>query len=328
MLVFIIESVFCLVHFVGIFLPLLLVVAFVTLLERKEIAIMQKRRGPNVVGVFGLLQPFSDGLKLFLKEPVLPYVANKIVFLLSPILTFFCTVFSWSFVPFGGVGSYANLELGLLFVLAFSSLSVYGIIFAGWSSNSKYAFLGSLRSASQLISYEVSFTLALLPIIVVSQSVDFETIVLVQKNCWFLVPFFISASLVFISILAETNRLPFDLPEAEAELVSGYNVEYSSMTFAFFYLAEYLSILLMSMLFTIFFLGGWFFCGYTSFFFLSIKVFCVVYFVIWVRVTFPRYRFDQLLQIGWKYFLPLTMGFFLFFVMCFWFVYLTFFWCL
>lgn len=238
---------------------LLLAVAYFTLLERKIMAIAQRRRGPNVIGFAGLLQPLADGLKLFLKETIIPLYANKFIFILSPILTFVLSLLSWIIIPF----NYNNLSIFVfdfssLFYIAISSLSIYGIILSGWSSNSKYAFLGGLRSTAQMISYEISLSTILLTIFCCSQSFNLITIIIQQQYVWLLIPLFPCFIIFFISILAETNRAPFDLPEAEAELVSGYNVEYSAMTFVLFFLAEYSNILLSSTIITIFFLGGWY----------------------------------------------------------------------
>lgn len=309
---FLFEFLFYFLHFVCLLVPIIILIAFITLLERKEIASMQKRKGPNILGFFGLLQPFSDGLKLLLKEPTLPYNSDKIIFILSPVLTFTLSICSYCILPLGGDFSALNIDFGILYLLGLSSLSVYGIILSGWSSNSKYAFFGALRSSAQMLSYEVFFSLAILPTVIISHSLNLVCIVSCQHLIWFIFPLIVSGSCIFIAILAETNRSPFDLPEAEAELVAGYNVEYSSIFFAMFYLAEYLSIILMSNLFVLTFLGGWFLLNSVSLYFYSLKVIFVVYLVIWVRATFPRYRFDQLIQIAWKVLLPIILGFFIY----------------
>jgi len=299
--------------FLPIILSLILSIAFLTLLERKVLAAMQRRRGPNVIGIYGLLQAFADGIKLILKETIIPSSSNYIIFLLSPILIFSLSLYGWGVMPFIKGVVIADLELGLLILLAISSLSVYGVIMSGWSSNSKYALLGALRSSAQMISYEVSIGLLIMPVLALSSSLNLTNIVLAQNelfNCW---PFLCSFVLFFICILAETNRLPFDLPEAESELVSGYNVEYSALTFALFFLAEYSYMILMSSLLVILFLGGWlpiisylFFVPYWVWFF--VKLIFILFGFIWVRATLPRYRYDQLMMLGWKVMLPLSLG--------------------
>jgi len=299
--------------FLPIILSLILSIAFLTLLERKILAAMQRRRGPNVIGIYGFLQAFADGIKLILKETIIPSSSNYIIFLLSPILIFSLSLYGWGVIPFIKGVVIADLELGLLILLAISSLSVYGVIMSGWSSNSKYALLGALRSSAQMISYEVSIGLLIMPVLALSSSLNLTNIVLAQNelfNCW---PFLCSFVLFFICILAETNRLPFDLPEAESELVSGYNVEYSALTFALFFLAEYSYMILMSSLLVILFLGGWlpiisylFFIPYWAWFF--IKLIFILFGFVWVRATLPRYRYDQLMMLGWKVMLPLSLG--------------------
>jgi NADH-quinone oxidoreductase subunit H len=340
---------------------LLIAIAYFTAAERKIMASIQRRRGPNVVGVWGLLQPLADGLKLIAKEMLIPTKTNSQIFVAAPILILTLSLISWSVIPFNladlseivnsskvtstiehlminnitNVASHyaewneiANVRYSLLFILAISSLNVYGIIIAGWASNSKYSFLGSLRSAAQMISYEVSIGLVILPVILLSGSLNFTKIVFVQsQTVWFIFPLLPCAIVFFISMLAETNRAPFDLPEAEAELVAGYNVEYSSIIFAMFFLGEYCNMLLMSVLFVLFFMGGWhlptMFFGLflpSTFYFsswfaplvLSTKVLIICFAFVWVRATFPRYRYDQLMDIGWKVFLPLTLAFLVF----------------
>jgi NADH-quinone oxidoreductase subunit H len=297
--------------------PLLIAIAYFTLAERKILSSIQRRKGPNVVGTFGLLQPLADGLKLFLKETVLPSNADVILFVLAPILTFFLSLMSWVVIPLGYSMFYTELNVGILYLLAISSLGVYGIIIAGWSSNSKYAFLGALRSTAQMISYELTIGFSILSVLVCSKSLNLISIVLAQKTIWYCVPLFPIFIIFFISCLAETNRHPFDLPEAEAELVSGYNVEYSAMGFALFFLGEYGNMLLMSSLTTILFLGGWF----PPFFFLSFfpdsfwfscKITLFVILFVIARAILPRYRYDQLMRLGWKIFLPFTIAWFLY----------------
>jgi len=291
--------------------PLLLAVAFLTLFERKVLAAMQLRKGPNYVGFQGLLQPIADGAKLIIKELVLPTQANKLIFLISPMLTFILSLYAWIFIPFSISNVIVDTELGVLFLLAISSLGVYSIIMAGWSSNSRYALLGALRSAAQMISYEVSIGLIIITLLLYCGTLNLVQIVECQRNVWFIIPLFPLAIIFFISILAETNRPPFDLPEAEGELVAGYNVEFSSVSFAMFFIGEYANILLMSTIFSLFFLGGWlpalkilgWLPGYFWFF---SKIFVVFFSFLWVRATLPRLRYDQLMYLGWKIFLPIT----------------------
>jgi NADH-quinone oxidoreductase subunit H len=286
---------------------ILIAVAYLTLLERKVLAAMQRRKGPNIVGLYGLFQPLADGAKLILKEAILPLISNKILFIIAPILTLLLSLFSWSIIPFY-LGSFiSDINVGILYLFAISSLSVYGIIIAGWSSNSKYAFLGSLRSAAQMISYEVSLGLIIITILLNSLSLNLNVIILSQQNIWnifYLFPFFL---MFFISALAETNRPPFDLPEAEAELVAGYNVEYASAGFALFFIGEYSNILLMSSLIVILFLGGWLFF-FPIYFIFGLKLIIFLFSFIWVRASFPRYRYDQLMYLGWKVFLPISLS--------------------
>jgi NADH-quinone oxidoreductase subunit H len=295
--------------------PLLLSVAYLTYFERKVIAAMQLRRGPNVVGPFGLLQPIADGLKLFFKETIIPTGANKVVFVIAPVLTFTLALIAWAVIPLGEGLVLSNINVGILYLFAVSSLGVYGILMSGWASNSKYAFLGGLRSAAQMVSYEVSMGFVIITVLLVTGSLNLSDIVHAQKNMWFVIPLFPMAVIFFVSTLAETNRHPFDLPEAEAELVSGYNVEYSAMTFALFFLGEYANMILMSGMTTILFLGGWLppldiapFNWLPGPIWFAIKIaFCLFVFV-WVRATFPRYRYDQLMRLGWKVFLPISLA--------------------
>jgi NADH-quinone oxidoreductase subunit H len=294
-------------------------VAYFTIAERKIMGIIQRRKGPNVIGFVGLLQPLADGLKLFSKETILPSNSNVIIFLLAPILTFLLSLISWSVIPFSDELVLSDINVGILYLFATSSLSIYGIVMAGWSSNSKYPFLGALRSAAQMISYEISIGFIIVNVCICAGSFNLTNIVFAQKNIWFIVPLFPMFVIFYVSMLAETNRHPFDLPEAEAELVSGYNVEYSAMTFALFFLGEYANMLLMSAFATILFLGGWlpliniFPLNYIpgSFWF-SLKIIFGVIFFILTRATLPRYRYDQLMLIGWKCFLPLSLSYLIF----------------
>lgn len=303
----------------GLVVPLLVAVAYLTLAERKVMASMQRRKGPNVVGFFGILQPLADGLKLLIKEPVLPSSANTVVFLAAPVLTFLLALIAWAVIPFGEGMVLCDLDIGMLYIFAVSSLGVYGVIMAGWSSNSKYAFLGALRSTAQMVSYEVSLGLIIITVLVCVGSLNLSDIVLAQQQVWFAVPLFPLLLLFFISCLAETNRAPFDLPEAEAELVAGYNVEYSSMGFALFFLGEYANMIMMSVLCVILFLGGWlpplsltFLYWIPGSMWLGLKTIFFLFLYIWVRAAFPRYRYDQLMRLGWKVFLPLSLAWVLF----------------
>ena len=296
---------------------ILISVAYFTLAERKLLAVIQRRRGPNVVGVYGLLQPLSDGFKLLIKEVILPSSSNKTIFLFAPLFTFIISLIGWAFIPFDKYSTLAELNLGVLYILGVSSLGIYGIILSGWSSNSKYAFLGALRSTAQMVSYEVSLGFIILTIAITCESFNLNEIIEFQKEIWFVIPFFPLFLIFFISGLAETNRHPFDLPEAEAELVSGYNVEYSAMTFALFSLAEYSNMLIMSSLNVILFFGGWLppflflsFIPGSFWFGIKICIFVVLYVV--MRAILPRYRYDQLMYLGWKVFLPVSLGYLFF----------------
>jgi len=308
---------FLIIDFLITIVTLLVMVAVLTLLERKVMGSIQRRRGPNVVGFFGILQPFADGIKLVAKEFVIPTNVNKILFIAGPLFSFAISLSLWCLIPFSDDNIYGyyfyDNSYTLLFLLGLSSLGVYGIIISGWASNSFYAFLGSLRASAQMLSYEVSFALSFLPVIIICQSFNLREIVQIQNfTCWNLVLVFPAAIVFFISILAETNRTPFDLPEAEGELVAGFNVEYSAIFFALFFLAEYANIILMSVVFVLLFLGGWSGFGIFSTFLFAVKVVFVLFLFIWVRAMLPRYRYDQLIQIGWKTLLPFTMGYFMF----------------
>ncbi|MCA3380236.1 MAG: NADH-quinone oxidoreductase subunit NuoH [Roseomonas sp.] len=294
--------------------PLLVMVAFLTLAERKVLAAMQMRRGPNVVGPFGLLQPFADALKMLLKETIVPTGANKLLFLFAPMLTFMLAMLAWAVIPVNDGWAIADINVGILYLFAISSLGVYGIIIAGWASNSKYAFLGALRSAAQMVSYEVSMGFVIVTVLLCVGSLNLNDIVKAQENLWFFIPLFPMFVIFFISTLAETNRAPFDLPEGESELVAGFFVEYSSMSFALFFLGEYANMILMASLTTILFLGGWYppfgiepFTWIPGPVWFVLKVCFLLFVFIWVRATFPRYRYDQLMRLGWKVFLPFSL---------------------
>jgi NADH-quinone oxidoreductase subunit H len=308
-----------LLKILSIVIPLLIAVAYFTIAERKIMGAIQRRRGPNVIGFIGLLQPLADGLKLFAKETTLPTNADSVIFLLAPGLSFVLSLVGWAVIPFSKGIVICDLNLGILYLFAISALNVYGILFAGWASNSKYAFLGAVRSAAQMVSYEISLGFAVLCVVLCSGSFNLTTIVLAQQKIWYVVPLLPVYIIFCISMLAETNRHPFDLPEAEAELVSGYNVEYSAMTFALFFLGEYANMLLMSTFSALLFLGGWLppmdhflFNIVPSPFWLCIKILFGVSFFILTRATLPRYRYDQLMHLGWKCFLPLTIGYLIF----------------
>jgi len=298
----------------AIVVPLLVLVAMLTWFERKVMAAMQLRLGPNVVGPFGLLQPFADGLKLFLKETVIPSGANKVVFVAAPMVTFVLSLIAWAVIPFGEGLVLSNINVGIMYIFAVSSLGVYGIVMAGWASNSRYAFLGALRSAAQMVSYEVSMGFIIITVLLCVGSLNLSEIVEAQKDIWFVIPLLPMAVIFFVSALAETNRHPFDLPEAEAELVAGYQVEYSSMTFALFFMGEYANMILMSALTAILFLGGWLppfdiapFTWIPGPIWFGLKIALLLFVFVWIRATFPRYRYDQLMRLGWKVFLPLSV---------------------
>ncbi len=299
---------------VAIIVPLLVSVAYLTYAERKVIAAMQLRKGPNVVGPFGLLQPFADGFKLFFKETILPAGANRVVFLAAPMLTFILALIGWAVIPFDEGVVLADINVGILYLFAVSSLGVYGVIMAGWASNSKYPFLSALRSAAQMVSYEVSMGFVIITVLICVGSLNLTDIVMAQKGLWFAVPLLPMFVVFFISTLAETNRAPFDLAEGESEIVAGFFLEYSSFTFALFFLGEYANMILMSAMTTILFLGGWLpiidvapFNWIPGVVWFAGKVALVLFCFLWVRATFPRYRYDQLMRLGWKVFLPLSL---------------------
>ncbi|MHA1538741.1 MAG: NADH-quinone oxidoreductase subunit NuoH [Alphaproteobacteria bacterium] len=302
----------------AIVVPLMIAMAYLTYYERKVIGAMQMRKGPNVVGWFGLLQPFADGLKLLVKETIIPSGANPVVFIVAPIVTFSLSLIAWAVIPFGDGLVLADINVGILYLFAISSLGVYGIIMAGWASNSKYAFLGALRSAAQMVSYEVAIGFVIITVLMVAGSLNLSKIVLSQSGGfwhWYWLPLFPMFVIFFISTLAETNRAPFDLPEAEAELVGGYNVEYSAFPFALFFLGEYINMIVMSAMTVILFLGGWlpplevsWLAWVPGPIWFILKITFVLFFFLWVRASFPRYRYDQLMRLGWKVFLPLALA--------------------
>jgi NADH-quinone oxidoreductase subunit H len=298
-------------------LPVVLAVAIIIYLDRKIWAAMQLRRGPNVVGPFGILQSFADGIKLVLKETVVPASANKGVFFIAPVLTFVLAMVAWAVIPWGYVNGVklviSDINVGILYLFAISSLGVYGIIMSGWASNSRYPFLGGLRSAAQMVSYEVSIGFVLITVLLCVGSLNLSDIIEAQRNMWFFIPLFPMFIIFLISALAETNRPPFDLPEAEAELVAGYQVEYSSMTFAMFWLGEYANILLMCAMLSILFFGGWlppfaFLDFIPGPVWLILKIAFFFFIFSWVKAAVPRYRYDQLMRLGWKVFLPISLG--------------------
>ena len=294
--------------------PVLVSVAMIVWLDRRVWAFVQKRQGPNVVGPFGLLQSLADALKYTFKEIIIPASSNKIIFILAPIITMTLALIAWAVIPFSEDQVLANINVGILYIFAVSSLGVYGIIMGGWASNSKYPFLGAIRSAAQMVSYEVSIGIIIINVLLCVGSLNLNDIVIAQKNMWFIIPLFPMFVIFFISALAETNRPPFDLPEAEAELVAGYQTEYSGMMYAMFWLGEYANILLMCALGSILFLGGWLspidlypFNLIPGAVWLIIKILLLFILFALVKATVPRYRYDQLMRLGWKIFLPLSL---------------------
>jgi len=294
--------------------PILVAVALIVWLDRRVWAFVQKRRGPNVVGPFGLFQSLADALKYIFKEIIIPSSSNKVIFILAPIITMTLALAAWAVIPFGESLVLSNINVGILYLFAISSLGVYGIIMGGWASNSKYPFLGAIRSAAQMVSYEVSIGIIIINVLLCVGSLNLNDIVLAQKNIWFVIPLFPMFVIFFISALAETNRPPFDLPEAEAELVAGYQTEYSGMMYAMFWLGEYANILLMCAMGSILFLGGWLsplemypFSLIPSPLWLIFKILFLFVLFALVKATVPRYRYDQLMRLGWKIFLPLSL---------------------
>ncbi len=302
------------VEILALLVPLLLGVAYATVAERKVLAAIQLRKGPNVVGPFGLFQAFADAGKMLMKETIIPAGANRVLFICAPMLTFILAMVAWAVIPVNNGWAIANINVGILYLFAISSLGVYGIIIAGWASNSKYAFLGGLRSAAQMVSYEVSIGFVLVCVLLCVGSLNLNDIVLAQRHIWFFIPLFPMFIVFFISGLAETNRSPFDLPEGESEIVAGFFVEYSAMAFALFFLGEYANMFMMSAMTSILFLGGWLppipLAPFTwvpgPLWFIGKILLCMFVFM-WVRATFPRFRYDQLMRLGWKVFLPLSL---------------------
>ena len=302
------------IKILAISVPLLIIMAYLTYAERKVLGAMQLRQGPMMVGPYGLLQAFADGIKLFSKETIIPSGADKTLFLIAPLITFALSLVAWAVIPVGEGLVLANINVGILYLFAISSLGVYGILVAGWASNSRYAFLGGLRSAAQMISYEVSMGLVIVTVLLATGSLNMTEIVTVPRPWWVTALLFPMFIVYVISALAETNRSPFDLPEGESELVGGYNVEYSAMTFALFFLGEYLNMILLSGVATILFLGGWLppfgieaLTIVPGIIWFALKVSFVLFVFIWSRGTLPRYRYDQLMRLGWKVFLPFTL---------------------
>ena len=308
-----------LLKIVAVLVPLLAAVAYLTLAERKVIGYMQIRLGPNRVGFRGLLQPIADALKLLFKEVVIPTNANRFLFLTAPVLAFVPAMLVWAAVPFGPDVAIANMNAGLLYVLAVAGLGVYGIIVAGWASNSKYAFLGAMRAAAQLVAYEIAMGFALVGVLMVAQSLNLSKIVAAQAGSgfwsWYWLPLFPFFLVYFISGVAETNRAPFDVAEGESEIVAGFHVEYSGMGFALFFLAEYANMIFVSLLTSVLFLGGWYpplaiapFTWVPGIVWLLLKTAFLLYVFLWIRATFPRYRYDQIMRLGWKVFIPVTIA--------------------
>jgi len=313
-----------LLKIVLIVVPLLIALAYLTLAERKTLAAMQLRKGPNVVGIYGLLQPLADGVKLFSKETILPTHSNLAVFIIAPILGLILALISWAVIPYSETGVLCDVNVSILYLFAVGSISVYAILMAGWGSNSKYSFFGAIRAAAQMISYEVCIGLIMLSVVICAGELNLTKIVESQKDIWYCVPLFPAFGMFFVCALAETNRAPFDHAEAESELVSGFNTEYSAMTFALFFLAEYAHIIQMSLITALLFCGGWLpiipftngeihpwltIPGYWN---LGIKTTFFTFVFIWVRASFPRMRYDTLMQLLWKSYLPLSLGFLIF----------------
>ena len=311
---YVIPTLIIISQIMAVIVPVLISVAFLVYAERKILALIQLRKGPNIVGPFGLFQSLADALKLITKENILPSGSNKIIFILAPIITMVLSLAGWAVIPFAPGWVISNINVGIMYLFAISSLGVYGIIMAGWASNSQYPFLGALRSAAQMVSYEVSIGFVIITVLLCVGSLNLTKIVEAQETVWFAIPLLPMFIIFFISALAETNRLPFDLPEDESTLVAGFFTEYSSASFVLFFLAEYASMILMSAMTVILFLGGWLplfnifpFNAIPGIIWFTSKIIFVLFLFIWVRGTFPRYRYDQLMRLGWKVFLPLSL---------------------
>jgi len=311
---FFISGLIILAQIMAVIVPIFISVAFLVYAERKVLALIQLRRGPNVVGPFGLLQSFADALKLLTKENIIPSGSNKVVFILAPIITMVLSLAGWAVIPFAPGWVISDINVGIMYLFAISSLGVYGVIMAGWASNSQYPFLGALRSAAQMVSYEVSIGFVIITVLLCVGSLNLTKIVEAQQTVWFAIPLLPMFVIFFISALAETNRLPFDLPEDESTLVAGFFTEYSSASFVLFFLAEYASMILMSAMTVILFMGGWLppfdifpFNSIPGVVWFTLKIIFVLFLFLWVRGTFPRYRYDQLMRLGWKVFLPLSL---------------------
>ena len=311
---YIFQGLIIVAQIMSVIVPVLISVAFLVYAERKVLALIQLRKGPNVVGPFGLLQSFADALKLITKENIIPSGSNKVVFIIAPIITMVLSLAAWAVIPFAPGWVISDINVGIMYLFAVSSLGVYGVIMAGWASNSQYPFLGALRSAAQMVSYEVSIGFVIITVLLCVGSLNLTKIVEAQETVWFAIPLLPMFIIFFISALAETNRLPFDLPEDESTLVAGFFTEYSSASFVLFFLAEYASMILMSAMTVILFMGGWLppfdifpFNILPGVVWFSIKIIFVLFLFLWVRGTFPRYRYDQLMRLGWKVFLPLSL---------------------
>ena len=309
------DAILTVLQTLAVLVPVLIGMAYLTYAERKILGAIHLRKGPNVVGPFGLLQAFADAVKMLTKETIIPSGANRALFLLAPMITFALAMIAWAVIPTNNGWAVADINVGVLYLLAISSLGVYGILIAGWASNSKYAFMGAMRAAAQMVSYEVSIGFVLVSVLLCVGSLNLNDVVLAQRHVWFCLPLLPMFVIFFISGLAETNRPPFDLPEGETELVGGFMTEYSAMTFALFFLGEYTNMILMSAMTAVLFLGGWLapfgiapFTWLPGPIWLILKIMAVLFVFIWVRGTFPRFRYDQLMRLGWKIFLPISLG--------------------
>ncbi len=309
------DAILTVLQTVAVLVPVLIGMAYLTYAERKVLGAIHLRKGPNVVGPFGLLQAFADAIKMLTKETIIPSGANRVLFLLAPMITFALAMIAWAVIPTNNHWAVANINVGILYLLAISSLGVYGVLIAGWASNSKFAFMGAMRAAAQMVSYEVSIGFILVSVLLCVGSLNLNDVVLAQRHVWFCLPLLPMFVMFFISGLAETNRAPFDLPEGETELVAGFMTEYSAMTFALFFLGEYTNMILMAAMTAVLFLGGWLapfgiapFTWLPGPLWLILKIMFVLFMFIWVRGTFPRFRYDQLMRLGWKIFLPLSLG--------------------